>query len=146
VVPHFDEDGGFAEWWRRWVGSIAFALLIALGIVGFTKLENTDDEIAAAVKATNDNLAAIEAERASRVEAVTSVIQLFCNTNNEQDTILAGLINVSLAASEGRDLTPQQEEGLAVFQAAADDLRKGLPCATIVERYLDGKPIPTKAE
>jgi hypothetical protein len=137
---------GLRAWWGKWVGSIAFFSLLVVGIIGFTKLENTDDEIAAAVKATSDNLAAIEAERASRVESVTSVIHLFCNTNNEQDAILAGLINVSLAASEGRDLNPQQEEGLAVFQAAADDLKKGLPCETIVERYLDGKPIPTKAE
>ena len=120
----------------------------------------------------SDAVATAEAERAARAQSVKGVITLFCGTDNEQDTILADLLRVTVEGNtqfgegvEPTSLAPfdlqvltaivkvQQlqrasgtDETQAIFTAKLRELEDLLPCERIVRLYLAGEQVPTVEE
>lgn len=146
------------------VGSI-FVLLIVLGVIAFTKISNVALDASDAVDTAN-------AERKARSEAVATVIEFGCNTDNFQDKQLAKLIRVSLDQGGGfggeidpNALTPFELQVIAaiahiqqlsqsgpathtqqVFEETEKELRDLADCAEIVDAFLAGQPIETEPD
>lgn len=112
-----------------------------------------------------------ENERAERSESVAGHIALTCETDNDQDRLLAKLVRVSLeggtfgANIDPSDLTPAdvavlgsiaKVQALAaeapptqqqrVFESELENLDRLTPCQALVARYLSGEQVPTTAE
>lgn len=141
------------------VGSL-FVLLIVVGVIGFTK-------IATIAQDAKDAVTTAEEERHARSEAVATVIEYGCNTDNFQDQQLANLIRVSLDGGGGfgggidpNDLTPFELQVIGaiahvqalsesappthtqeVFQQTEAELRDLADCEEIVQAFLAGEPI-----
>lgn len=142
---------GLGGWWAKYAGSVAFVALIILGATGFFKIQN--------------NVDAIQQERIARVDATSGIIRLFCDTNNEQDTTLAKLVEVSLnGGTFGEGLDPakltqfdiavltsiakvqrmtRDTTQIKVFRRELARLQDELPCGVLVESFLSGNPAPT---
>lgn len=110
----------------------------------------------------------IEHERNSRVDAVTSILNFGCSTDNSQDGLLADLLEISvrgggtfganIAASSlsqferrvlaaidhvqglANDYPPSAEQ--RVFQRTLHDLRDFADCSALADAYRNGDPLP----
>jgi hypothetical protein len=98
-------------------------------------------------KGLQDQVDNLNTERNERIIGFARVIAENCNENNQQDAILAALLQVSLASSPPKEeLTPQEQEGLAVFQSALRELKEPSPCKSLVKDALKSEPSLTDAE
>lgn len=113
----------------------------------------------------------LDDEREARVDSAAAIILLGCVTDNNQDRLLANLVEVSLSGStfgggiDPADLTPYQLEVVTaiaavqeaaarapeteqakVFEQALEDLQSRVPCRRIVRQYRSGEPVPIPAE
>lgn len=138
--------GGFAGWWAKWAGTLAFATLITVGSIGFARTEEIASDAHDAAADAEAAVVGAEAEREARTNAVSGIIRLFCATDNRQDELLSSLVGVSLRSRPPRaQLTPEQLRGLRIFKAAQRDLKRPLRCQILVVKFLAGEPVPAAA-
>lgn len=110
-------------------------------------------------------VSSINHERSKRLQTVSQVIDLFCNTDNGQDQLLATLVSSSIHGSGdgfGAGLDPstlspftvrvldsiqevtERTQGQGVppeFRRVLKELRDLLPCETLVRNYLNGESV-----
>jgi hypothetical protein len=126
--------------------------LIAAAIAAWQIIEHVDD---------------IEAERQDRIQNMAGIIDDNCETNNEQDQLLATLVAVSISGNssfgDGIDRTQltefeaqvlaainkvqslqgdQRDVLTSVFEKKLADLRDLTDCAEAVSRFIAGDPTP----
>lgn len=142
------------------VGGLVYLVTITIAII---VVGNTAEDASNAIAQAN-------AERAARVDTVSQVIRLECDTNNGQDKLLARLIQASIASSGtsfGENVDPSTLTAfdravlatIAKVAASGDDadltdkfrrvlakLRDLTPCDSIVASYLAGDPLTIDAD
>lgn len=144
---------------------VCVIVVIAGFAVSFWKADQAIDQ-------TNENVTQIQAERHSRVDTISDVIEQTCNTNNSQDQLLASLLSVSInsqgnfgSSVNQRKLTNFQRDVLGAvvaiqrlqaqgppstiqqaFTEKIKTLRDLTPCQKLVALYVSGDPIPTNAD
>lgn len=148
------------------VGAL-FILLLIVGTIGFIKIGNAAEDARDASDDAKEAVNTANVERQARSEAVATVIEYGCNTDNFQDKQLAKLIQVSLSGGGGfgggidpNDLTPFELQVIGaiahvqhlaesapptqtqeVFEQTEAELRDLADCEEIVKAFLAGQPI-----
>lgn len=124
--PRVKRRKGWRGWWYRYAGSVAFLALVFLGAWGFIRLEGFHVgpiDVVGTTEANEEAIRQINAERAARTDVVASIIHDFCTTNNEQDTLLASLVKVSVDSGatfgKGIDLSQLTDFDIQVLTSIA---------------------------
>lgn len=137
--------------------------LLAVVTLGALKLESRQNDLAETQTDIQQTQKQLDKERVVRSKVQAQINHYVCSENNQQDRLLAGLIQVSIGGSstfgQGIDQTQlsvfqrevleavgriqelsesagQGDEFKSVFQRALEELRSETPCGTVVKAFL----------
>jgi hypothetical protein len=123
VSPCAPAKSALGRWWQRYVGAIAFVMVLIIGAIGFWQNDSRQQSQ--------------ETERKARVKAQAEINFYVCSENNKQDRILASLLAISIGNASDKPLTKRQSSALAVFEEALRQLRALTPCNALAEAFLE---------
>lgn len=93
------------------------------------KIERQNHKLATANHKLETQQKELKKERVSRIKVQNAINSYICETNNEQDGLLASLLAFSLQASPPEEqLTEQQKAGKKIFEEALLQLEDQVDC------------------